>query len=295
MGKSDMAMGEGEVGEVGEGVARRGAVLVYGEKLEKLPQDLYIPPEALEVFLETFQGPLDLLLYLIRKQNLDILDIPVSQITRQYMEYVDLMRELRLDLAGEYLVMAAMLAEIKARMLLPKPAVEGEEAEEDPRTALVRRLQEYERFQQAARRLDELPRLEREIYLVGIGVEEGEGKVLPTASLADLRTALRTALGRYGQFKHWTVSRERLSVREKMTRILQLIGGKRFVRFEELLVTGEGKAGLVVNFIAVLELVRDRMVVVVQGAPLAQIHVKGVEGGAGADSDSAAAVGGEGR
>ena len=256
-------------------------VLVNGEKLDKWPQDLYIPPDALEVFLETFQGPLDLLLYLIRRQNLDILDIPVAHITRQYMDYVELMRHFRLDLAAEYLLMAAMLAEIKSRMLLPHPADEDEEDEQDPRAALVRRLQEYERFSQAARDLDALPRMERELYLVAAGFDQPEPvKVEATASLNDLIVAFRDVLDRTEQYKHWRVGRETLTVREKMALILERIQTSRFLRFENLLNFDEGRPGLVVSFMAILELVRDRQLVVVQNEPFAPIHLKSVADGA---------------
>ena len=253
-------------------------VLVNGRRLDKWPQDLYIPPDALEVFLETFQGPLDLLLYLIRKQNIDILDIPVAHITKQYMAYVELMRHLHLDLAAEYLVMAALLAEIKSRMLLPRPVAEDEEDEEDPRAALVRRLREYERFSQAARDIDARPRLERELYLVSAQYDPPAPlQVAPRASLADLVVAFRNVLERSEQYKHWTIGREVLTVREKMTRILERIKHNRFLRFEELLLIDEGRPGLVVNFMAVLELVRDRTLVVVQNEPFAPIHLKSVE------------------
>ncbi|MGI9310882.1 MAG: segregation and condensation protein A [bacterium] len=249
---------------------------VNGEVMQTLPEDLYIPPDALEVFLETFQGPLDLLLYLIRKQNLDILDIPVAHITRQYMEYVELMRHFRLDLAAEYLVMAAMLAEIKSRMLLPRPGGDDEDDDEDPRAALVRRLREYERFSRAARDLDELPRLERELYLVATPYipSPAESVALPTASLNDLVAAFRGVLDRAEQYKHWSVEREGLSMREKMTRILDLVRGRKFVRFEDLLDAKEGRQGLVVSFIAILELARDRMLTVVQNEPFAPIHLQ---------------------
>ena len=265
----------------------RAEVLVNGEKFDQWPQDLYIPPDALEVFLETFQGPLDLLLYLIRRDNLDILDIPVAHITRQYMHYVELMRHLRLDLAAEYLVMAAMLAEIKSRMLLPRPVQAGDEEEEDPRAALVRRLRQYERFRDAARDLDARPRLERELYLVGAEFDRADAAAapLPQASLADLASAFRAVLERSEQYRNWTIGRETLSVREKMTRILARIRRHRFVRFEELLLGAEGRAGLVVNFMAVLELVRDRTIVAVQNAPFAPIHLKGV-GGDDGDGES---------
>lgn len=271
----------------------RAEVLVNGEKFDQWPQDLYIPPDALEVFLETFQGPLDLLLYLIRRDNLDILDIPVAHITRQYMHYVELMRHLRLDLAAEYLVMAAMLAEIKSRMLLPRPVQAGDEEEEDPRAALVRRLRQYERFRDAARDLDARPRLERELYLVGAEFDRADTAAapLPQASLADLAGAFRAVLERSEQYRNWTIGRETLSVREKMTRILARIRRHRFVRFEELLLGAEGRAGLVVNFMAVLELVRDRTIVAVQNAPFAPIHLKGVGGGDG-DGDGESGDGG---
>jgi len=246
---------------------------VRGERFEQWPQDLYIPPDALEVFLETFQGPLDLLLYLIRKQNLDILDIPVAHITRQYMEYVELMRHLRLDLAAEYLVMAAWLAEIKSRMLLPRPQDSGED-EEDPRAALVRRLQEYERYSKAAREIDARPRLERELYLLAAQFDLPHAPP-PAASLNDLLVAFRNVLDRGEQTKHWTAGRETLSVREKMSHIMQCMREHGFVRFEQLLSGGEGRLGLVVNFMAVLELARDRLIVVVQNEPFAPIHLKG--------------------
>ena len=253
-------------------------VLVNGEALDKWPEDLYIPPDALEVFLETFQGPLDLLLYLIRRQNLDILDIPVAHITRQYMEYVELMRHFRLDLAAEYLVMAAMLAEIKSRMLLPRPSGDDEEDEQDPRMILVRRLQEYERFNQAAQDIDALPRLERELYLVATGFDApAPVEVEATASLNDLMVAFRCVLDRTEQYKHWRIGRETLSVREKMAQILERIQTSRFMRFEDLLNLDEGKPGLVVSFMAVLELVRDNNLVVVQNEPFAPIHLKSVE------------------
>ncbi len=272
-------MGDALSDDMGEATDKQPAtVLVNGEALDKWPEDLYIPPDALEVFLETFQGPLDLLLYLIRRQNLDILDIPVAHITRQYMEYVELMRHFRLDLAAEYLVMAAMLAEIKSRMLLPRPSGDDEQDEEDPRTMLVRRLQEYERFSRAAQDIDELPRLERELYLVTTGFDSpAPVKVEATASLNDLMVAFRCVLDRTEQHKHWRVGREALSVREKMAQIVELIQASRFLRFEDLLDLKEGKPGLVVSFMAILELVRDNNLVVVQNEPFAPIHLKSVE------------------
>ena len=256
----------------------KASVLVNGEALEKWPQDLFIPPDALEVFLETFQGPLDLLLYLIRKQNLDILDIPVAKITAQYMEYVEVMRRLRLDLAAEYLVMAAMLAEIKSRMLLPRPQAAEDEDEEDPRAALVRRLQEYERFNQAGQDLDKSPRLERELYLVGVGFDDPEPvKVESRASLNDLVSAFRNIIERSEMNRKFVIGKEGLTVREKMTHILDKIRTTRFLRFEDFFDPQEGKAGLVVSFMAILELVRDDMLVVMQNEPFAPIHVKSME------------------
>jgi len=250
-------------------------VLVNGQLLDKLPEDLFIPPDALEVFLETFQGPLDLLLYLIRKQNLDILDIPVALITRQYMEYVELMRHFRLDLAAEYLVMAATLAEIKSRLLLPRPVSEEDEDAEDPRAALIRRLQEYERFSQAARDIDEIPRMERDLYLVAADFDDAEPrKIEARASLNDLVVAFRGVLERSVNTRNWSVGHERLTVREKMTQILDRINTAHSLRFEELFDPQEGRLGLVVCFMAILELARDHMLVLVQNEPFAPIHMK---------------------
>lgn len=254
-------------------------VLVNGEVFDKWPKDLFIPPDALEVFLETFQGPLDLLLYLIRKQNLDILDIPVARITKQYMEYVELMRKFRLDLAAEYLVMAAMLAEIKSRMLLPSPVTDEEGEDEDPRAALVRRLQEYERFNQAGMDIDNRPRLERELYLVTTNFENPEPvKIESRASLNDLVVAFRGIMERSELNKNFTIGREGLSVREKMTLILDRVKNIKFLKFEDLFISEEGKTGLVVSFMAILELVRDDMLVVVQNEPFTPIHLKVVDG-----------------
>ncbi|WP_424948305.1 segregation and condensation protein A [Candidatus Spongiihabitans sp.] len=255
-------------------------VLVKGEVFDNWPQDLFIPPDALEVFLETFQGPLDLLLYLIRKQNLDILDIPVARITKQYMEYVEMMRKFRLDLAAEYLVMAAMLAEIKSRLLLPRPPADGDEDDEDPRAALVRRLQEYERFSRAGIDLNERPRLERELYLVSADFEDSEPvKIESRASLNDLAVAFRNVLERSEMNKHFYFGRERLTVREKMTQILDRVRTTHFVRFEDLFDPQEGKPGLVVSFMAILELARDDMLIVMQNEPFTPIHLKSVASG----------------
>ena len=248
--------------------------VVRGESLLRLPEDLYIPPDALEVFLETFSGPLDLLLYLIRKQNLDILDIPVAEVTRQYMRYVELMQAINIELAAEYLVMAAMLAEIKSRMLLPRPAGDdGEEA--DPRAELIRRLQEYERYRTAAESLDRLPRVGREVHLVVIENDQPPVKrVEPNVSLFDMLDAFKEVLVRAELYRHHQVRLEPLSVRERMTRILARINSEVFVNFVEMFDLHEGRRGLVVTFMAILELLKESLVVVVQPEPYAPIHLK---------------------
>ena len=247
--------------------------VIRGETLTKLPEDLYIPPDALEVFLETFSGPLDLLLYLIRKQNLDILDIPIAEVTRQYMVYVELMQSVKLELAAEYLVMAAMLAEIKSRMLLPRPASEGEEA--DPRAELIRRLQEYERYRSAAESIDRMPRVGREVHLVVIENDPPPVKrIEPNVSLFDLLDAFKEVLVRAELYRHHRVQLEPLSVRERMTRILARINSETFVSFEEMFDLHEGRRGLVVTFMAILELLKESLVVVVQQEPFAPIHLK---------------------
>ncbi len=247
--------------------------VVQGQPVIELPQDLYIPPDALEVFLETFEGPLDLLLYLIRKQNLDILDIPIAQITRQYMAYIELMQMAKLELAAEYLVMAAVLAEIKSRMLLPRP--EEEENEEDPRAELVRRLQEYERYRKAAEELDQRPRVGREIHLAVVAFTgKRAARPQPKVTLTELLDAFRRVLERAELYRHHHVLRERLSVRERMTQILARIDSEKFVRFEELFNLTEGRLGVVVTFIAVLELLKESLLELVQQEPFAPIHVK---------------------
>jgi len=247
---------------------------VGGEPYTQLPQDLYIPPDALEVFLEAFEGPLDLLLYLIKRQNLNILDIPIAEITRQYMEYLALMQELRLELAAEYLVMAAWLAEIKSRLLLPRPAaIEAEE--DDPRAELVRRLQEYERFQQAARALDALPRLERDFFPASAELAQREiHRTPPPVSLTELLSALREALARAELFGRHQVRREALSVRERMSQVLERLDALRFTPFSALFRPEEGRMGVVVTFLAVLELLREALLELVQAEPFAPIHVR---------------------
>jgi segregation and condensation protein A len=248
--------------------------VVDGEPVTELPQDLYIPPYALQVFLEAFEGPLDLLLYLIRRQNLDILDIPIAEITRQYVEYIELMKELQLELAGEYLLMAAMLAEIKSRMLLPRPQSEDEE-EDDPRAELVRRLQEYERFKKAAEDLSALPRLERDTFVAS--VQAPERKVvakLPDVTLKELLLAFHDVLKRAEMFSRLHLQREPLSVRQRMSEILLRIRANVFSRFSDLFDPEEGRMGVAVTFIAILELLRESAIEVAQAEAYAPLHVR---------------------
>ncbi|MFZ5723253.1 MAG: segregation and condensation protein A [Pseudomonadota bacterium] len=248
--------------------------LVQGQVITKLPDDLYIPPDALEVFLEAFEGPLDLLLYLIRKQNLDILDIPVAEITRQYMEYVELMKAVRFELAAEYLVMAAMLGEIKSRLLLPRPKTEeGEEV--DPRAELVRRLQEYERFKKAAEDLDALPRLERDIFTArAYRPDYVRERPLPSVDMKEMLLALKDVFQRAEMFEHHHISREKLSTRERMTMVLESLQNREFVPFVALFNAEEGRLGVVVTFIAVLELVKNQLIELIQTSPFSPIHVR---------------------
>nr|WP_245546482.1 segregation/condensation protein A [Frateuria aurantia] len=240
-----------------------------------MPRDLYIPPDALEVVLESFEGPLDLLLYLIRKQNLDILDIPIADITRQYMGYIEMMHELmRLELASEYLLMAAILAEIKSRLLLPRPPVE-EGLEEDPRAELVRRLQEYERFKQAAEQLDRQPRLERDTAVAHADSSSGTvTRLPPSLAMDELLLALRQVLGRAELFSHHAIRREALSVRQRMAELLKALQSGQPQRFEHLFQPVEGRLGVVVTLLAVLELAKESLIEIVQEAPLSVIHVR---------------------
>lgn len=248
--------------------------LVYGEALTELPVDLYIPPDALEVFLEAFEGPLDLLLYLIRKQNVDILDIPVAEITRQYMSYVELMKNVRLELAAEYLVMAAMLAEIKSRMLLPRSA-EVEEEEGDPRAELIRRLQEYERFKAAAEGIDELPRVGREVLVPQLDAPQAKvRKLLPDVALEEILLSMAEVMRRNDLFESHQITREALSTRERMSQVLERLKGGEFVPFVELFSAEEGKLGVVVTFMAILELVKESLIELVQNEAFAPIHVR---------------------
>ncbi|MBK1722528.1 segregation and condensation protein A [Thiocystis violacea] len=248
--------------------------VVQGAPLLTLPQDLYIPPDALEVFLDAFEGPLDLLLYLIKRQNLDILDIPIAQITDQYMEYVEMMREMRLELAAEYLVMAAMLAEIKSRMLLPRVTAEEEEGA-DPRAELIRRLQEYERFKQAAQDLDALPRIERDVFSVHASVPPGYvQRQPPDVDLPELLLALRAVMSRAALFTSHKVERESLSLRERMAQVMERLRGGGFSPFVDLFDDSEGRPGVVVTFLALLELIKSSIVELVQSEPFAPIHVR---------------------
>lgn len=276
--------------------------VVDGEPVTELPRDLYIPPDALTVFLEAFEGPLDLLLYLIRRQNLDVLDIPIAEITRQYMKYIDVMQGLQLELAGEYLLMAAMLAEIKSRMLLPRPpAAEGQE-EEDPRAELIRRLQEYERFKKAAEDLDQIPRLERDTLAASAELTERKVvKILPEVTLKEMLLAFRDVLQRADMFAHHQVQRERLSTRQRMSDILDTLRSSAFVDFVALFRAEEGRMGVTVTFIAILELMKEGLLEIVQAEAYAPIHVRPasrsrelsvVEGtpGEAADAENAAAL-----
>lgn len=248
--------------------------VVQGTPFTELPQDLYIPPDALEVILEAFEGPLDLLLYLIRKQNLDILDIPIAEITKQYTQYIEMLRDLRFELAAEYLVMAAILAEIKSRMLLPRPSSD-EGDEDDPRAELVRRLQEYERFKQAAEDIDELPRVERDFALAEAWVDDKSTiKVPPEVDLKDLLMALKDVLNRAELFTHHHIEREPLSVRERMTRILNRLRSNDYIEFHHLFTVEEGRMGVVVTFLALMELSKEKLVDLVQNEAMGPIYVK---------------------
>jgi segregation and condensation protein A len=261
----------GGLPEVVDQVAR---ARLYGEPLFQLPQDLYIPPDALEVFLEAFEGPLDLLLYLIRKQNFNILDIPMAEVTRQYLSYVEQVRERNLELAGEYLLMAAMLIEIKSRMLLPPKAVpEGEEAE-DPRAELVRRLLEYERIKLAAQQLLEAPQLGRDFLRAQVHVEQSLSPRFPDVNANDLRAAWHDILRRARLVQHHKISREELSVREHMSHMLRQLQGRRFVEFAELFDPTKGVPVLVVTFIAMLELAKETLIELTQAEAFAPIYVR---------------------
>ncbi len=246
---------------------------VMGLPYQELPEDLYIPPDALEVFLDAFEGPLDLLLYLIRKQNVDILNIPIAEITRQYIGYIEMMENMRLELAAEYLVMAALLAEIKSRMLLPR--IPEEDEEDDPRAYLIRKLQEYEAIKKAAEQLDELPRYERDIFDVSINTASIDVKQnLPDVQLKELLLAFQQVLKRAEQFTHHQISREPLSVRERMATILEKLNRANQLPFTALFIRKEGKGGVVVSFLAILELSKEGCIDILQPEPGGDITIQ---------------------
>jgi segregation and condensation protein A len=253
--------------------------IVNGEAITQLPKDLYIPPQALEVFLDAFEGPLDLLLYMIRRQNLDILDIPIADITKQYMEYITLMEGLQLELAGEYLVMAATLAEIKSRMLLPRAVDPNAGVEGDPRADLVRRLQEYERFKTAAESIDRIPRMDRDTWVGSAELgERKSSRPLPQVAMQEMILAFRDVVQRSEMFAHHHVQRERLSVRVRMSDILANLERASFVEFVHLFKPEEGRMGVTVTFVAILELVREGLIEIVQTEAYAPLHVRKGEG-----------------
>jgi segregation and condensation protein A len=253
--------------------------LVRGQPVLQMPQDLYIPPDALEVILEAFEGPLDLLLYLIRRQNLDILDIPIAEITRQYVEYIELMHEMRLELAADYLVMAAMLAEIKSRLLLPRPPLE-EGLEEDPRAELVRRLQEYERFKKAAEEIEAMPRQDRDFSTASaFVVDRNVIRLPPPVELRELLLALKDVLKRAELTGRHAIQREALSVRNRMSDVLKALGDGEFHPFERLFNAGEGRLGIIVTFLALLELAKEHLIELMQSEPLAPIYLKSLATG----------------
>ena len=248
--------------------------IVAGEAVTELPQDLYIPPQALEVFLEAFEGPLDLLLYLIRRQNLDILNIPIFEITRQYVKYIELMSELQLDLVGEYLLMAAMLAEIKSRMLLPRVETE-EEDEDDPRAELVRRLLEYERYKKAADNIMEIPRMERDTFQASAEpMERTVVQKLPDLQLNDLLVAFKDVLARAEMLAHHHIQSEALSVRQRMSEVLERIRSSEFTEFTSLFDPSEGRMGVTVTFLALLELLKEGLIELAQGDAYSPIHIR---------------------
>src|SRR3990167_8364188 len=278
MSESEIAVNEAEPEQVDLQAQQHTAEIipiatVRGQAID-LPKDLYIPPDAMKVLLAAFEGPLDFLLYLIRKQNIDVLDIPIAEVTKQYMEYIDLMQELSLELAAEYLVMAAILAEIKSRMLLPR-IEDPENPESDPRAELVRRLQEYERFKQAAEDIEKLPRLERDTFCVQADSSQiAVDRPLPIVSLQDIIAALADVMQRATLTSSHLVHMDALSVREKMTMILDCIQDKEHVLFTDLFKLNEGRPGVVVTFLAMLELMKQHLVEFVQAAAFAPIYLK---------------------
>ena len=249
--------------------------LIQGLPITEVPHDLYIPPDALEVILDAFEGPLDLLLYLIRRQNLDILDIPINEITTQYVAYIEMLQDIQFELAAEYLVMAAILAEIKSRMLLPRPSLDDSE-DSDPRAELVRRLQEYERFKKAAADIDEMPRIGRDTW-VGSGnpPDLNRAKPEPEVDMRELLMSLSEVLRRADMFESHHVKREALSTRERMSQVLELLAGEQFVPFVSLFSASEGRLGVVVTFLAIMELLKESLVEIVQTENFGSIHIKG--------------------
>ena len=269
--------------------------MVNGAPYNQLPEDLYIPPDALEVFLDLFEGPLDLLLYLIRRQNLDIVNIPIAEITRQYIDYIQMMGFLNLELAAEYLVMAALLAEIKSRMLLPRQP-EADDEEEDPRATLIRRLQEYECIKNAAEEIDRLPRHERDTFAIDVDVSKlSVVQQLPDVRLSDMLLAFQDVLKRVEQLSHHQITKEALSVRERMATILANLKGEDSLLFAQLFTRAEGRHGVVVSFLAILELGKERLIEIIQPEPFADIRVRAAGSIAIAEEDfqvqSAAQVG----
>jgi segregation and condensation protein A len=249
--------------------------VVEGQPVTEMPRDLYIPPQALEVFLEAFEGPLDMLLYLIRRQNLDILDIPIAEITRQYMRYIELMQVLQLELAGEYLLMAATLAEVKSRMLLPRIGSDDTAGEADPRAELVRRLQEYERFKRAAEGIDRMPRIERDTWVASADlVDRKVVRLPPQVTLQEMLLAFQEVLSRSDMFAHHHVQREPLSVRQRMTDVLASLSANAFMDFVKLFRAEEGRRGVTVTFVAILELLREGLIELVQAEAYAPLHVR---------------------
>ena len=247
---------------------------VNGAPFNQLPDDLYIPPDALEVFLDLFEGPLDLLLYLIRRQNLDIVNIPIAQITHQYIAYIQIMGELNLEVAAEYLVMAALLAELKSRMLLPRQS-EEEDDEEDPRATLIRRLQEYECIKTASEEIDLLPRVERDIFAIDVDVSSlNIEQQLPDIRLRDMLLALHDVLKRVDQLSHHQITKEALSVRERMATILEILKGENSLLFAQLFIRKEGRPGVVVSFLAILELAKEGLIEIIQSEPFTEIRIR---------------------
>jgi len=258
------------------GIKDKGIASFQGELVTELPKDLYIPPEALEVFLEAFEGPLDLLLYLIKKNNIDIIDMPVALITYQYMEYIDIIhKENKFELAAEYLVMAATLVEIKSRILLPRQVQEDEE--EDPRAELIKRLQEYERFKIAAEELDTLPRRNRDFYMINVPKPKTEKITHPDVDLSEVLNAALQAASRADLFEEHYVEKEQLSIRERMVNILSVLTSSKFIPFVSLFTVEEGRLGVVVSFVALMELTRESLIEIVQTEPFGPIHLKARE------------------